>query len=306
MDVIFSSHGLTKRYGENTVVNNVDMTVKRGDIYGFIGENGAGKTTIIRLVCGLAYPSGGSFELFGVSDRSAGILAARRRLAAIVEAPSIYTNMSARENIIEQCRILGIAPDRYEDLMRIVGLEDMISSRRKAGNFSLGMKQRLGIAMALAGSPEFVILDEPLNGLDPQGIVDMRALILKLNRTNGITFLISSHILRELSLVATKYGFISKGRLLAEITADELHARCRRSIDIETDNNTAAFKFIKESTGLAEAEIQGTEIRIYTETDAGELVSLLSGAGFQIKKINNREDSLEDYYLKITGGKKND
>lgn len=305
MEQIFNSHQLTKQYHNITVVDKVDMTVMRGDIYGFVGANGAGKTTIIRLICGLAAPSGGRFSLFGIADSSRDIVNARRRTSAIVESPALYTNMSARENFELHCRILGINASGYEQLMRTVGLSDMINSPRKTGNFSLGMKQRLGLALALAGNPEFIILDEPLNGLDPQGIIDIRELILKLNREKGITFLISSHILRELSLVATKYGFISKGKLLKEISAAELHAGCRRSIDIEVADPAAAADFLKINLGLTDIKTDGVTVRVFGDINVGRLVSLLYAESFNIGKVNTHEDNLEEYYLKIIGGGEN-
>lgn len=305
MDQIFSSRQLTKRYRDNTVVDRVDMTVARGDIYGFVGANGAGKTTLIRLICGLANPSDGDFSLFGVGSGSRDITAARRRISAIVEAPALHSNMSASDNFILQCRILGISPSGYPELMDCVGLSDMKASKRKAGNYSLGMKQRLGIALALTGGPEFIILDEPLNGLDPQGIIDIRALIIRLNREGGITFLISSHILRELSLVATKYGFISKGKLLKEISAGELHAECRRSVDIELSDPAAAAACLKGSLGLTDMTTDASLLRVYDDINVGRLVSALNEGGFEVRRIVNREDDLEEYYLKLTGGDAN-
>ena len=215
MNCVLSTNALCKRYRKQIAVNCVDMHIERGDIYGFVGENGSGKTTVIRLITGLISPNSGSFELFGTDSRSPGIGQARSRIGAIVESPSIYLNMSAYDNLKTQGAICGIHSDeKIRAVLKDVGLEELYGDRKHAGNFSLGMRQRLGIAMALLSEPEFLILDEPMNGLDPAGIVGLRELILKLNRERGITFLISSHILTELALIATKYGIISKGKLI--------------------------------------------------------------------------------------------
>ena len=198
MDLVLSTKGLSKKYKKQMAVNGVDMNIEKGDIYGFVGENGSGKTTVIRLITGLIFPYAGSFQLFGVDNRSPDIGKARSRVGAIVENPSIYMNMSAYDNLKTQGILLGVDDDeKIRSVLRDVGLEALYDEKKHANNFSLGMRQRLGIAMALLGDPEFLILDEPMNGLDPAGIVGIRELILKLNRERGITFLISSHILTE-------------------------------------------------------------------------------------------------------------
>ena len=204
MDCVLQTFGLTKKYKRQLAVNEADITISRGDIYGFVGENGSGKTTIIRLITGLIFPNSGSFELFGINNNSNDIKVARRKVGAVVENPSIYLNMSGYDNLKMQCMLLGLpVDDRIDKTLNEVGLGELVNDKKHAGNYSLGMRQRLGIAMALIGEPQFLILDEPMNGLDPAGIVEVRELILKLNRERNITFLISSHILSELSLVAT-------------------------------------------------------------------------------------------------------
>ncbi len=304
MNEILKTHALTKIYGKTAAVNNADMTIYKGDIYGFIGANGSGKTTMIRLITGLAIPTSGTYTLFGTNNSSPDILKARRRISAIVEAPAIYTNMTAAENLNEQCRILGIGSEKNDGLLETVDLSAVARTRRKAGNFSLGMRQRLGIAMSLLGSPEFMILDEPLNGLDPQGIIDIRELILNLNRESGITFLISSHILRELSLVATRYGFISNGKIVKEITADDLHRECKKSTDIELDDPAGAAEYLKEKLILEDYSVIGRLLRVHNDADIGALVAGLQAGGFRVLAVNSRDDNLEDYYLKVTGGGK--
>lgn len=234
MDTILVTNNLTKKYGKALAVDHVSMTVNRGDIYGFIGVNGAGKTTFMRMVCGLARPTEGKLELYHASDRKA-LQKARKKMGALIEHPALYPNMSALENLEVQKRYLGLkgkpaSEDTLRDLLELVGLGD--AAGKKAGAFSMGMKQRLGLAVALTGSPEFLVLDEPTAGLDPVGVVELRNLLLKLNQEKGLTIFFSSHDLSEMQRLATRYGFLEKGRLVREITAGELEQECR---DKETD-----------------------------------------------------------------------
>ncbi len=224
MDYILTAESLWKSYKGFHALSGLNMHLPKGAIYGLVGRNGAGKTTLIRLICGLQAPTSGSYTIFGLDSASKEIHKARRRMGAVVETPSIYLDLSAEDNIKEQYRVLGVPSDEgVGELLELVGLAD--TGKKKARNFSLGMRQRLGIAIALAGDPDFLVLDEPVNGLDPQGIIEMRRLILKLNREKGITVLISSHILDELSRLATHYGFVDKGKMVREITAGELPAQ---------------------------------------------------------------------------------
>ena len=205
MEYVLETSALTKRYRGFTALDSLTMRVPKGAIYGFVGRNGAGKTTLIRLICGLQEPTGGSFTLYGVRNTDARICRSRRRMGAVVETPSAYTDMTAEENLRQQYLVLGMpSTEGIPELLRLVGLED--TGKKKVKHFSLGMRQRLGIAVALAGNPDLLVLDEPVNGLDPQGIIEIRELVLKLNREHGITVLISSHILDELSRLATHYG----------------------------------------------------------------------------------------------------
>ena len=213
MDYVLQTDSLTKTYKTTKALDRLTMNVERGAIYGFVGRNGAGKTTLIRLICGLQLPTEGSFTLYGCPNTGREITKARRRMGAVVETPSIYLSMTAEENLKQQYQILGLPScEGVGELLELVRLQN--TGRKKARDFSLGMRQRLGIAVALAGDPDFLILDEPANGLDPQGIVEIRELILRLNRERQITVLISSHILDELSRLATHYGFIDGGRMV--------------------------------------------------------------------------------------------
>ena len=305
-EYVLVTEEISKFYKGQRVLNNVSMHIKKGDVYGFVGENGAGKTTIIRIISGLTYPESGSYKLFGVNSDDKEILEARKRTSAIVEAPSIYLNMSAYENLKMQMRMLGLPIDmaRIDDLIKTVGLEG-VSVKKKAVNFSLGMRQRLGIAMCLVSNPEFLILDEPLNGLDPEGIVSMRNLILKLNKEHNITFLISSHILTELSLVASRYGIISRGELVKEISKEELEAVEKKETSIKTTNNERAYEILKAELSPEVLDYVNDTIVITGEVNITELVNKFMAESIAIVDIKTKQASIEDYYLSIIGGVRN-
>lgn len=303
MEYILRTFSLMKKYRKQFAVNGADMTICKGDIYGFVGENGSGKTTIIRLITGLIFPESGSFELFGVKNDSPEIHNARKKLGAIVESPSIYGNMSAYDNLKMQCTLLGIEDNGViMDTLTRVGLGELYNIKKHAGDFSLGMRQRLGIAMALLGDPEFIILDEPMNGLDPAGIVEIRELILKLNREEGITFLISSHILTELSLVANKYGIISKGKIIKEISAAELHNQCGRYAVIKSDNDASLTDAVREILPEKSISLLPDGVRIPGEIDFNEVLGKIIEKNIKILSINCTESNFEDYYLSLIGG----
>lgn len=299
---VLITNGLSKRYKKQMAVDRVDMHIEQGDIYGFVGENGSGKTTVIRLITGLISPYEGSFALFGVANTDRHIGDARSRIGAIVESPSIYMNMSAYDNLKTQCMILGTYSDeKIRAALADVGLEALYGEKKHVSDFSLGMRQRLGIAMALLSDPDFLILDEPMNGLDPAGIVDIRELILKLNRERGITFLISSHILSELSLVATKYGIISKGKLIKEISAKQLHNECTKTTAISADDPQKLLQIVKSCTDNP-VDYTPDGVVIAGQLDLNALLAAIIGGGVQILSINCHETSFEDYYLSLIGG----
>lgn len=300
-EIVLKTEGLCKSYGRGLVLNDVNMTVERGDIYGFVGENGSGKTTVIRCISGLIRPNAGSFELFGVSNSSPDIIKVRTKLGAIVESPSIYLNMTARENLLMLSMILGIKDEnRIIKALEMVGLGHMYTDKKKAGNYSLGMRQRLGIAMSLLSCAEFMVLDEPLNGLDPEGIVEMRNLILQLNHEYGITFLISSHILTELSLVATKYGIISKGHIIKEITKEELEASCKHSIVVEGPNKREIYNVLIQLVDESELKEIETGFEILSEIPYNKVLAAV--ANINVTNIQLKSTSIEDYYLDIIRG----
>jgi len=306
MEYVFRALDLSKAYKGKLVLDKVNMNIERGDIYGFVGENGSGKTTVIRLITGLIFEKEGSFELFGVGNKDENIRNARKKIGAIVESPSIYTNMSAYDNLKMQRDILGLeGTERIEEAIEAVGLSYLIGDKKAAGNYSLGMRQRLGIAMALLGEPEFLLLDEPMNGLDPAGIVELRELIIRLNREKNITFLISSHILTELSLVATKYGIISKGRIIKEISAEQLKNECRHSVVIGVDDKEALFARLSEKHAPADLEYTVNGVRIYGNYDLNSVLLDVISSGISIKSVNSFEANIEDYYLSLIGGANN-
>lgn len=300
MEYILRTFDLSKKYKDNLVLDKVNINIRKGDIYGFVGENGSGKTTVIRLISGLIFPLSGEFELFGVKSTSQEITEARKRMGAIVESPSIYLNMSAEENLKMQLSILGINDEeRIYAALSEVGLAYVIGEKKKVGDFSLGMRQRLGIAMSLLSGPEFIILDEPMNGLDPEGIVEVRELILKLNRERGITFLISSHILNELSLVATRYGIISRGRLIKEISREELESVEKRSVIIETHESERLCELLLSLYPECEATSRGGFVRFYSNDSLNAILPSILDAKIEIENITCHRMSIEEYYLSL-------
>ncbi len=300
MDYVLDTKGLQKKYGSLTVLNNVNMHIPRGAIYGFVGKNGAGKTTLIRLICGLQFPTSGEYSLFGISNTSGEIIKSRKRMGAVVETPSIYLDMSAEDNLKEQYHILGLPSfETIPELLKLVSLEG--TGKKKAKNFSLGMRQRLGIAIALAGNPDFLVLDEPANGLDPEGIIEIRELILKLNRERGITVLISSHILDELSRLATHYGFIDHGAILKEISAEDLEAACRKCLCV-TVSDMPALCITLDAAEIEYRVLSDSQAEIYGSIGVTDLVEALSANGCVISNLHEREEGLESYYMNLIGG----
>ena len=303
MEYVLKTNALSKTYKNFKALNGLTMSVPKGAIYGFVGKNGAGKTTLIRLICGLQEPTSGDYSLYGIKNSEKKILKSRRRMGAVVETPSIYMGLSAIDNLKEQYRVLGLPSyDDIPNLLKLVGLEN--TGNKKAKNFSLGMRQRLGIAIALAGDPDFLVLDEPVNGLDPQGIIEMRELILKLNREHQITVLISSHILDELSRLATHYGFIDGGRMVKEISAAELEAVCRKCVRLEVTNVQTLARVLEEME-IDHNIISDKIADVFTKVNVSKLASVLSKENCELISVQERDESLESYYMNLVGGKKN-
>lgn len=296
---VIETKELCKRYGKNLVVDHVNLHVPEGSIYGFVGENGSGKTTIMRLLMGLANPTSGDYSLFDISSKDSQIYKIRNQISAIVEAPSLVPTMTAKQNLEYACLYYGVKDFSIIDkVLKQVGLGD--TNKKKVKNFSLGMKQRLGIAVLLLNNPKLLLLDEPMNGLDPQGIAELRELIIQLNK-EGITFLISSHILAELEKVATHWGFISHGKLLKEISSEKLINECQKSIDISYKDLVLLAKVLKD-IGIDNFEqISNKTIRIYDEITPINLLSKLQKFSIEINEIQTNDLNVEDYYLSLTG-----
>ena len=304
MEYVLATQGLSKHYKDFKALDNLTMRVPKGSIYGFVGRNGAGKTTLIRLICGLQAPTSGSYLLYGTDFTRKEIAKVRRRMGAVVETPSIYLDLTAEDNLKEQFRVLGVpSDDGVPELLKLVGLED--TGRKKARNFSLGMKQRLGIAVALAGHPDFLVLDEPVNGLDPQGIIEIRELILKLNRERNITVLISSHILDELSKLATHYGFIDSGRIVKELSARELEAACRKCLRVEV-TDTRALARVLDGMGVEYKILSDGQADVFAQLNISQLSRALDGEGCELLSAQERDESLESYFVNLVGGASHD
>lgn len=302
MEYVLETENISKVYGNHRAVNRVSMHVEKGAIYGFIGKNGAGKTTFMRMVAGLAAPAEGSMELFGSKD----LEKQRIRIGGLIENPGVYAGMTAEENMEVLRRQFGITErDAVKNLLEFVGLKD--TGKKKVKNFSMGMKQRLGLAIALFRNPDFLILDEPINGLDPEGIIEIRELLLKLNRENNITILISSHILGELSKIATHYGIIRQGELIEEFDAAELTERCRRCQKIVVDDASLAANILEEKLHIKEFDVsEKNAVRVFENLSrAGEINRELVLGGVNIAESFLAGQDLEGYFMELLGEERN-
>ena len=296
---VLKTQNLTKIYGGKRAVDNVSLAVKKGDIFGLIGQSGAGKTTFMRLVASLTRPSSGGIELFGSSEK---LDSARKRMGSIIEMPALYNDLSAVQNL-EYYRLQRGIPDknRIPKCLELVGLTD--TAKKKYKNFSLGMKQRLGVAAAILSHPDFLILDEPTNGLDPIGIVEMRNLIKRLS-ADGITILISSHLLSELAQVANQYAIIHHGRLIKQLTQGQLHEECKQSLAITVDDAPKAAVLLETMWGIRDyKQVSENEIRVFGQVaDSADITFGLNQEGVRVSAIQRMGENLEDYYTKLIGG----
>lgn len=299
-ELLLQTMNLTKQYGRHRAVDDVNMHIKKGAIYGFIGRNGAGKTTCLKMISGLSTPSYGEIEMFGYKGKD--LQKVRSRVGCLIEAPGLYGNMSAYDNLNIKCKLTGIKKKGYiEELLKTVGLDTV--GEKKTKHYSLGMKQRLGIALALVGEPDLLILDEPINGLDPQGIVEVRETIQKLAKERGMTICISSHILEELSKLATDYGIIHNGCIVQELTREELMKKCSERIELTLDNPKQAIPVLDDMGFNSYQVIDKEHIHIFERL--GESASLnmeLAKAGIPVKGISITSEELENYFLRLTGG----
>ena len=304
MEIVLETNNLEKRYKDFRALNHANIHIEKGAIYGLIGKNGAGKTTLIRIICGLQEPTSGSYIIYGKRNNSTDIINARKRMGAIIETPSIYGEMTARDNIILQYKLVGMPEyDGVNELLKLVGLEN--TGKKKAKDFSLGMKQRLGIAIALANNPDFLILDEPINGLDPQGIIEIRELILKLNKEKRITILISSHYLDELSKIATHYGFLDSGSIIQEITSEELMKKMEHKLILKVSDEKEFVKYF-EKNKISYEVVESKTINVYGKYNLSKFINELSKKNLIADEIHEQQESLENYYMNLIGGGNND
>ena len=297
---VIQTTGLSKRYRDKWAVDHLDLRVEQGDIYGFIGQNGAGKSTALKLLCGLARPTQGEALIFGKPVRDS---VARRRVGALIEQPGLYPDLSGRENLRLYAALLGLdSPERQvEEILKTVGLSP--GEKKPVRHYSMGMKQRLGVGLALLGGPDLLLLDEPINGLDPEGIREMRELLLRLNRERGLTILVSSHILGELSKIATRYGIIQQGRMVEQITAGELAQKCTDYLHLRADHPQKAAALLERALHLTRWEMRPEgEIRIYEAADPRAVGQILTQTGIAVEEMGLHRQDLEGYFLERMGG----
>lgn len=304
MTAIIKTTRLTKKYGDQTAVDNLNMTVRQGQIYGFLGQNGAGKTTTIRMLLGLIKPTHGAIEMFGehLYAKQREIL---RRVGSIVEFSGFYENLTARENLLINARLMGVhTKNAIEEALEIVGLQD--EPAKLVGKFSLGMKQRLGIARAILHHPELLILDEPTNGLDPIGIKEIRNLIKSLSEERKITILVSSHILSEVEQLADQIGIIHQGKLLEEVSFAEIRRRNRKFLEFQVANDNKAAMLLEQHFAISDYEVHdGGIIRVYSHIgQQGKINKMLVEHQIEVTRIALSEDRLEDYFIQLIGGGK--
>ncbi len=295
MKYIVETKDLTKIYGGKAAVDKMSVHIERGDIYGLIGKNGAGKTTFLRMLLGLSMPTSGEISLFDGEP----LFSARRKIGALIEAPALYKGECAYENMKRFAILSPTSDEKIHELLRLVGLGDV--GKKKVGAFSLGMKQRLGIAVALLGEPELLILDEPVNGLDPEGIRDVRNIILDLN-SKGVSFIISSHLLDELGKIATRYGIMSHGVLTEEISSEKLTLICSDFLKIETDDGSRAIAVLKESFGDIKAECAQNTVTIQSgEYDSSSINRALVLGGVKVYELGAHSVGVEDFFIERMG-----
>ncbi|MBO0573742.1 ABC transporter ATP-binding protein [Clostridium botulinum] len=299
MDYVLKTNELTKIYKNKKVVDNVDMNIKKGEIYGFLGPNGAGKSTILKMILNLVKPNNGKMMVFG-KEVNGNNFETLKRIGSIIENPYFYNKLTGRENLELHCAYMGCHnKQRIDEVLSLVGLFDI--EGKEVCNYSLGMKQRLAIARAILTKPEFLILDEPINGLDPEGIKEIRLLIKKLNEKYGTTILISSHILSEIELIADRIGIIKDGKLLKEVSMDKVHEYSSEYIELEVNNTSKSGYLIEEKMGISNYKIiSENKIRIYDINQSQKVISkILIQNGVELESIGKKKSTLEEYFLKL-------
>lgn len=297
-----SAINLSKSFKGKYAVHGLNIHVPEGSIYGFIGENGAGKSTTQKMICGLLLPTKGEITLFGRPANDADV---RSRMGVLIENPGVYMGWTARENLLMQAMNIGVATPKktVDEALEVVGLGS--TGKKKVREFSLGMKQRLGIAAAFLGNPNLLVLDEPINGLDPEGIREIRQTLQRLNQEYHLTILISSHILGELSKIATHYGIIKNGSMAKEISAEELSRECRDYMRIKVPNPEKVLSYLKRHIQMDGSEISGGEIHLLNAKDGAAVNQCMFQNGDIASEISFHQMDLEEYFMNLTGGGKN-
>lgn len=303
MNELLVTNNLTKKYKHQAAVNDVSINVRRGEIYGLVGKNGAGKTTLLKMIGGLVSPTNGDISFMGYSGKERRKVLSR--IGILIEAPSLYSGMTAYDNLKLKCICTGINKEGYiENLLKTVGLGEV--GKKKVSQFSLGMKQRLGIAMALVGEPDLLLLDEPINGLDPQGIVEIRNTLLDLNKRKDITIIISSHILEELSKIATNFGFINNGELVKELSHSELDVACNEHIELKLPAPNKALPILDRLGFTRYRVVNDGTIHIFERLeDSGKIAMELAQNNIEIISISVASKAFENYFLEMIGGTQN-
>lgn len=299
MEYVLTTESLCKKYGKNKILNDINIKIPKGSIYGLVGKNGAGKTTLMRVITGLQAPSSGTYTLSGVKNTDMKINRVRRRMGALVETPGLYKNLSAYDNIKLQYINLGLTSfDDIPELLKLVALEDV--GKKKAGKFSLGMRQRLGVALAMCGNPDILVLDEPINGLDPQGIIEIREMLLNINKQKSTSILISSHILDELSRLATDYAFIDNGRILQTLSAEALARKTSKAAKLVVNDNKAMSRVL-DRMGLRYEVASDGSIDVFGDINVSSLVHEADKENVEILKLLENDETLEAYFMNLVG-----
>ncbi|OUO48693.1 MULTISPECIES: ABC transporter ATP-binding protein [Atopobiaceae] len=298
---VIETHGLTKRYRRKLAVDNLDMTVAAGDIYGFVGKNGSGKSTTMKMICGLARPTAGEVVLFGDPEHGGATPQGFSRIGALIESPGVLQSLTARDNLVAKALALGMthAGDVADDLLGLVGLDPADHRRVKA--YSLGMKQRLGLALALVGGPDLLLLDEPFNGLDPEATRAMRLALVRLNHEHGVTIMISSHVLDQLDRVATRFGVIAEGRLTAEFTDEELHERCGSSVRVRLAVPERGLALLEQTLPQATFRADPDGALVITGATLDEVSAACFSAGIEVRELTQQERDIEEYFVELMG-----
>lgn len=303
MEELLVTSSLTKKYKHQTAVSDVSLKIRRGGIYGLVGKNGAGKTTLLKMIGGLVSPTSGDISFMGYAGKKRREVLSR--IGVLIEAPGLYSGMTAYDNLKLKCICTGIHKKGYiEELLETVGLSE--AGKKKVSQFSLGMKQRLGIAMALVGEPDLLLLDEPINGLDPQGIVEVRNTLLDLNKKKGITMIISSHILEELAKIATDFGFINNGELVKELSHAQLDAACSEHIALKMPSPNQTLPVLDRLGFTRYRVVDNDTIHIFERLeDSGKIAMELARNNIEITSISVASKAFENYFLEMIGGGSN-